>query len=141
MELSFRISASFGFRVSGFNLDEGNTGGVIDKVRLDELNSLPRIQRAFEHEVEVIEVELQLLVGVIDTELLEMVGLEHLEAENVEHRYLQCIVHVPCFAFCRCVVFAPVSWQGGGDYSCMHSHICLRRGEGARGNSKELNTV
>ena len=33
----------------------------------------------------MVEVKLQFLIGAIDTELLEMVLFEHLEAEDVQH--------------------------------------------------------
>mmetsp|Transcript_98756 Transcript_98756/g.159195 ORF Transcript_98756/g.159195 Transcript_98756/m.159195 type:complete len:393 (+) Transcript_98756:3233-4411(+) len=63
---------------------------VVDKVRLDKLNAFTQIELALEHEVEMVEVQLQLLVCKVDTELLEMVGLEHLKPKNVQHRHLHC---------------------------------------------------
>ena len=67
---------------------------VADKLlELDAQNRNPRFEACVflnEHDIEMVEVQLQLLVCKIDAELLEMVRLKHLESENVEHRHLHC---------------------------------------------------
>ena len=95
-------------------LNQLHTRSVVHKVGLDEFDALARIELALEHEVEVVEVQLQLLIGKIDAKLLEVIGLEDLEPKNVEHRHLPIAIElgicVCAYArVCRCVCLTPAS--------------------------------
>ena len=57
---------------------------VVDVLDVLELDALRRVEALLRLEGRHREVALQLLVGEVDAELLERVGLEDLEAEDVE---------------------------------------------------------
>jgi hypothetical protein len=67
--------------------DQLDALGVVIEVGRVEGNALARIQLALEHEIEVVKMELEFLVGEVDAKLLKVVRLEHLEPKNVEDRH------------------------------------------------------
>ena len=68
-------------RTAGDQLDHGDVVGVFDRLDVDALLAVARRRRV---EEDADEEPLQLLVGEVDAELLERVGLEDLEAEDVD---------------------------------------------------------
>ena len=68
----------------GLLADEVNDGLIVPEGNAVPVESLARIFLLLKHKNVVVELALQPLVGVVDAQLLEAVGLQNLESENVE---------------------------------------------------------